>query len=863
MNKASGGAFWQTPLDELERQLGASSNGLNSTEAAARLLRYGANTLDSRQKYSFLLKVLSRFRNPLVLILLVAAVISGFTGDVASLVIISTMVLLSVLLDSVQEYRAEQAAEQLKVSVALKEQVLRDGREITIRADQLVLGDVVLLAAGDMVPADGRLLEARDFFVNEGLLTGESYPTEKHVAAEGTANVDVAQAANAAFMGTSVVSGSAKLLLCATGNATQLGEISATLRHTPPPAALERGVYEFGILIVRLTVLLVLFVLLVNTFFHRPLLESFLFALALAVGLTPELLPMIVSVTLARGAMRMAKQKVIVKRLAAIHDLGSMDVLCTDKTGTLTDAKIALIRHITLSGADSERVLELAWLNSHFESGLRSPLDAAILEHASSIPAGWTKIDEVPFDFERRRVSVLLEHRGRRILVIKGAPEDVLKLSSRYELSGENDTQPFDAAALARANTQFQTLCEEGFRVLGIAWREEPASQTHVVVADEHDFVFAGYAAFLDPPKASAGEAIAALERSGVGIKIITGDNERVTQYVCTQLDIPIEGLLTGTELAALSEEALSARIEETNLFCRVNPSQKNRIILALKRRGHVVGYLGDGINDAPSLHTADVGISVDGAVDVAKDAADIILLEHDLEVVERGVREGRRTFGNIMKYIMMGTSSNFGNMFSMAGASLILPFLPMLPIQVLLNNFLYDLSEVPIPMDDVDDELLAQPRHWDIKFIRNFMLVLGSVSSIFDFLTFGLLLWVFNATETLFQTGWFMESLATQVLVIFGIRTRGSPLRSRPNPLLAGTSLIVAAVGVLLPYTAIGRWFGFVPLPLTFLAALGAMVGCYLVLAEGVKRWFYRRFPPHGVMRSPILRSQFPLTGT
>ncbi|MGA7308412.1 MAG: magnesium-translocating P-type ATPase [Pseudolabrys sp.] len=863
MNNSSGGAFWQTPLDELERQLGTGSNGLSSMEAAARLLRYGANTLDSRQKYSFLLKVLSRFRNPLVLILLVAAVISGFTGDIASLVIISTMVLLSVLLDSVQEYRAERAAEQLKVSVALKEHVLRDGREITIRADQLVPGDVVLLAAGDMVPADGRLLEARDFFVNEGLLTGESYPTEKHVVAEGTANVDVAQAANAAFMGTSVVSGSAKLLLCATGNATQLGEISATLRHTPPPAALERGVYDFGLLIVRLTILLVLFVLLVNTFFHRPLLESFLFALALAVGLTPELLPMIVSVTLARGAMRMAKQKVIVKRLAAIHDLGSMDVLCTDKTGTLTEAKIALIRHITLSGADSERVLELAWLNSHFESGLRSPLDTAILEHGSSINAGWTKIDEVPFDFERRRVSVLLEHEGRRILIVKGAPEDVLKLSNRYELSGESDTQPFDAATLARANTQFQTLCEEGFRVLGIAWREEPTSQTHVVVSDERDFVFAGYAAFLDPPKASAGTAIAALERSGVGIKIITGDNERVTQYVCAQLGIPVEGLLTGTELAALSEEALSARIEGTNLFCRVNPSQKNRIILALKRRGHVVGYLGDGINDAPSLHTADVGISVDGAVDVAKDAADIILLEHDLGVVERGVREGRRTFGNIMKYIMMGTSSNFGNMFSMAGASLILPFLPMLPIQILLNNFLYDLSEVPIPMDEVDDELLAQPRHWDIKFIRNFMLVLGSVSSIFDFLTFGLLLWVFNATEALFQTGWFMESLATQVLVIFIIRTRGSPLRSRPNPVLAGTSIAVAAVGILLPYTAIGRWFGFVPLPLPFLGALGAMVICYLALAEGVKRWFYRRFPPHGVTRSPILRSQFPLTGT
>ena len=796
MSSAPSATFWQTPLAELERQLGASSDGLSSAEAAARLTRYGANTLDARPRYSFLLKVLSRFRNPLVLILLVAAAISGFTGDVASLVIISVMVLFSVLLDSVQEYRAEAAAEQLKVSVALMEQVLRDGHAITIRADQLVPGDVVLLAAGDLVPADGRVLEAKDFFVNEGLLTGESYPTEKHVAAEGIVNVDVAQATNAAFMGTSVVSGSAKLLLCATGNATQLGEISATLRHTPPPAALERGVYEFGILIVRLTILLVLFVLLVNTFFHRPLLESFLFALALAVGLTPELLPMIVSVTLARGAMRMAKQKAIVKRLAAIHDLGSMDVLCTDKTGTLTEAKIALIRHIDLSGADSERVLELAWLNSHFESGLRSPLDTAILEHAPHIPSDWTKLDEVPFDFERRRVSVLLEREGRRILVVKGAPEDVLKLSNRYEQSGESDIQPLDAAALARATEQFYSLCEQGFRVLGIAWRDEPASQTHVVVSDEQDFVFAGFAAFLDPPKASAGAAIEALARSGIGIKIVTGDNERVTKYVCTQLGIPVEGLLTGTELAALSEEALSARIEVTNLFCRVTPSQKNRIILALKRRGHVVGYLGDGINDAPSLHTADVGISVDGAVDVAKDAADIILLDHDLAVVERGVREGRRTFGNIMKYIMMGTSSNFGNMFSMAGASLMLPFLPMLPIQVLLNNFLYDVSEVPIPMDEVDDELLAQPRHWDIQFIRNFMLVLGSVSSIFDFLTFGLLLWVFKATEALFQTGWFMESLATQVLVIFVIRTRGNPLRSRPNPLLAATSLAIAAAG-------------------------------------------------------------------
>jgi Mg2+-importing ATPase len=613
---------------------------------------------------------------------------------------------------------------------------------------------------------------------------------------------------------------------------------------------------------VRLTILLVLFVLLVNALFHRPLLESFLFAIALAVGLTPELLPMIVSVTLARGAIRMARQKVIVKRLAAIHDLGSMDVLCTDKTGTLTEARIALIKHVTLSGADSERVLELAWLNSYFESGLRSPLDTAILAHKPEAPEHWTKLDEVPFDFERRRVSVLIEREGRRMLVVKGAPEDVLRLSSHYEQSGSDDQLPLDDAALERANAQFQALCGEGFRVLGIAWRDEPATQTHVAVSDERDFVFAGFAAFLDPPKASAASAIAALDRSGVSIKILTGDNERVTQFVCGQLGIPVTGLLTGTQLAALSEEALSARIEETNLFCRVTPAQKNRIILALQRRGHVVGFLGDGINDAPSLHTSDVGISVDGAVDVAKDAADIILLDGDLEVVERGVREGRRTFGNIMKYVMMGTSSNFGNMFSMAGAALILPFLPMLPIQVLLNNFLYDLSEVPIPMDDVDEELLAQPRHWDIQFIRNFMMVLGSVSSVFDFLTFGLLLWVFNANEALFQTGWFIESLATQVLVIFVIRTRRNPLHSRPNPLLVATSLAVVAIGIALPYTAIGRWFGLVALPWSFLAALAVLVVCYLVLAEGVKRWFYRRHPPHGVMRSPVTRPQFPLSG-
>jgi P-type Mg2+ transporter len=497
--------FWRVPLADLQRRLGTDERGLSSSEAEARLVRIGANTLEARRRYSLALKFLSRFRNPLVLVLLFAASISAATGDIVSFGIVAAIVMLSILLDSVQEYRAEEAAERLRVSVALQEQVLRDGREVTIRAEKIVPGDIVLLAAGDLIPADGYVIEARDFFVNEALLTGESYPTEKRPSPDGVRTDEVAEASNAGFMGTSVVSGSARMLVCATGKATQLGEISGALRHTPPPAALEKGTYEFGLLIVRLTVFLVLFVLLVNVLFHRPLLDSFLFALALAVGLTPELLPMIVSVTLARGALRMASQRTIVKRLAAIHDLGSMDVLCTDKTGTLTEAKIRLIRPISLLGTDSDEVLQLAWLNSHFESGLRSPLDRAILEHGERDADGWTKIDEVPFDFDRRRVSVLLENARRRVLVVKGAPEDVLKLSSHYRVSGETEPRRLDAAELARATRLFEELGSQGFRVLGIASRAVPETQDRAIVSDEHDLVLAGFVTFLDPPESYCG----------------------------------------------------------------------------------------------------------------------------------------------------------------------------------------------------------------------------------------------------------------------------------------------------------------------------------------------------------------------
>jgi Mg2+-importing ATPase len=853
--------FWQIALADLEHQLGADANGLSSAEVAARRLRYGLNILEARRHLSLPLKFLSRFRNPLVIILLVAAGISAGTGDLASFIIISTIVLMSAVLDTVQEYRAEQAAESLKVSVALKEQVLRDGQETTVLGQDLVPGDVVLLAAGDLVPADGRLLEARDFFVNEALLTGESYPAEKHARDEGVETPEVASATNAAFMGSSVMNGSAKLLVCATGLTTQLGQISSTLRRAPPPSALDQGAHRFGMLIVRFTEVLVLFVLLVNLLFHRPWLESFLFAVALAVGLTPELLPMIISVTLARGAIRMSKAQVIVKRLGAIHDLGSMDVLCTDKTGTLTEAKIELARQIALSGADSPHALDLAWLNSHFQAGLRNPLDTAIVESGPTRDADWAKIDEVPFDFQRRRVSVLVEHEGHRLLITKGAPEDVIRLATRYEEPGKPEPLLLDDGARARATKVFEQLSADGFRALGVAWRELEPARARATVSDEQELVFAGFVVFSDPPKKSAGAAIAALGAKGVGVKILSGDNEHVTQHVCTELGIPIIGLLTGTEIEALNDEALAARLEGTNLFCRVTPVQKNRIILGLRHRGHVVGYLGDGINDAPSLHTADVGISVDSAVDVAKDAADIILLQQDLGVLERGVTEGRRAFGNIMKFIMMAMSSNFGNMFSMAGATLILPFLPMLPVQILLNNLLYAVSEMPIPLDAVDNEITAKPEHWDMRFIRNFMLVMGPVSSIFDFLTFGLLLLVFHADEALFQTGWFVESLATQVLVIFVLRTRGNPLKSRPYPLLTATSLAVVVLAVVLPFTPLGTWFGFAPPSPAFLLAIAGLTVSYLALAQAAKWAFYRLSPPVGAP-APLMRPHLPLIG-
>jgi Mg2+-importing ATPase len=836
--------FWQVSVDALLADLQAAPEGLHGPEAARRLGTTGPNLLRIHHEATFLPLLLSRFRNPLVILLVAAGIIAAITGDVTSFVIITLAVVLSVALDTVQEYRAGQAAERLRQSVAIRTIALRDGQSTEVPAREIVTGDVVILSAGDLVPADGRVLQARDCFVNQALLTGEPYPVEKSVRELGEPGAQLAEAHGALFMGTSVVSGTSRMLVCRTGPNTALGEIGESLQKHPPPSAFELGTRSFGLLILRLVVLMVLFVILVNMARHRPWLESFLFAVALAVGLTPELLPMVVSVTLSRGALRMAAKKVIVKRLAAIHDLGSMTVLCTDKTGTLTEAHIRLERHLDPEGRDSTRLLELAYLNSYFQAGLRTPLDEAILRHEEVDVRGWEKVDELPFDFERRRVSVLAAREGGPpVLVVKGALEEIVRLSSRYEVDGTAELRGMDDAARRAMVARFEALGRDGFRVLGVAWKAAGDGSRPIVRDDEADLVFAGFAAFEDPPKASAALALKDLARRGVAVKVLTGDNEIVTQHLCAELGVPVAAVLTGAEVDHLGDSALEARVGGVTLFCRVTPPQKNRVILALKRRGHVVGYVGDGINDAPSLRSADVGISVDGGVDVAKEAADLIMLEQDLGVLHDGVVEGRRTFGNIMKYIMMGTSSNFGNMFSMAAASLVLPFLPMLSTQILLNNLLYDVSEIPIPMDEVDDEYVERPQHWDMRFIRNFMLAVGPVSSLFDFLTFYVMLRVFHAGEALFHTGWFIESMATQVLVIFIIRTRGSPLRSRPSLLLTATSLSVVAAAIGLPLTPLGSHLGFVRPPLTFFLILVAMVVAYLFGVEAAKRWFYRHF--------------------
>ncbi len=828
-----------------------TTRGLTSADAKRLLSEHGPNELTPARRAANVIQILRLFANPLVIILLIASLVSGLLGQRLNAAIIVVMVLFSVALNFFQTYRSERAAEGLRQQVAPTATALRDGGWVEVLRRDVVPGDVIRLRAGDLVPADASLLEAKDLHVNQASLTGESLPAEKEALAIDPAKQDPVEDRGMVFLGTSVVSGTATALVVATGRATAFGDIAARLAARPPETEFERGTRAFGLLIMQTVFFLVAFVFLVSAALHHNPFESLLFAIALAVGLTPEFLPMITTVTLGQGAVHMARQKVIVKHLEAIQNFGSMDVLCSDKTGTLTSGDTVLDRHLDPFGNPAERVFLLAYLNSFFETGVEdslnqailhkasaSPLDLAILHHDHPDIAAYQKLDEIPFDFERRRVSIVVQAGEIRLLITKGAPESVLAVCSEYELDGR--TLPLDTEAKARCQGTYEALSADGFRVLAVAYRKMP-QQARYGAADEHDLVLAGYVTFFDPPLEDAAEVLESLRRDGVAVKILTGDNELVARHVCSHVGLDAGRIVMGEELDRMSDTALAQVSEQSTVFARVSPAQKNRIIIALKSRGHVVGFLGDGINDAPSLHAADVGISVSNAVDVAKDAAQIILLEHNLRVLHGGIIDGRKAFGNVMKYLLMGTSSNFGNMFSMAGASLFLPFLPMLPTQILLNNFLYDLAQVTIPTDNVDPSFIRKPRRWDIGIIRKFMLYIGPISSIYDFLTFFIMLKVFQASEQLFHTGWFVESLATQTLVLFVIRTGGNPLRSRPSVPLTITTLLVVVVGIVLPFTPLGGVLGFTPLPAKYFLFLFGMTVTYLLLVEVVKRRLMR----------------------
>ena len=823
-----------TPLADLFKQLDSSGRGLTTQEAQQRLLQFGPNEPSPRRRISGLKQFLLLLANPLIMMLLIASGLSAFLGEWINAAIIIAIVLMGITLNFIQTRRSQRIADHLGKEVALTATVLRNGVWVELPRRELVPGDIIRLIAGDLVPADARLVQARDLHVQQAALTGESAPAEKEAGDFITLPSSPTEARNGVLFGTSVVSGTAMAVVTTTGPATAFGDIASLLAAPPPETEFDRGTRKFGYLIMQTVFFLVLFVLMVSALFHRDMMESLLFAVALAVGLTPEFLPMITSVTLSQGAAHMARQKVIVKHLSAIQNFGSMDILCSDKTGTLTRGDMTLSKQVDSLGHPSDRVFLLAYLNSFHETGIKSPLDAAILQCGKPDIGDYLKIDEIPFDFERRHLSVVVEKEGERLLITKGAPEAVLPQCVSFEANGEE--APFDDKARSQSKAIYQELSAEGYRLLAVAYRSVPKQQTYGV-ADERDLLLIGFVAFLDPPLEEAASVLRSLRRDGVKVKILTGDNELVTRHVCSAVGLQPTHLVVGEEIDRMSDPALADVVQRTDVFARVSPRQKNRIILALKHRGHVVGFLGDGINDAPALHTADVGISVSTAVDAAKEAADIILLEHSLRVLHNGILEGRKAFGNVMKYLLMGTSSNFGNMFSMAGASLFLPFLPMLPIQILLNNFLYDLAQITIPTDNVDPAFIRKPHRWDVSLIRKFMIYIGPISSIYDFLTFGALLVLFHASEKAFHTGWFIESLATQTLVLFVIRTAGNPLHSRPSRLLTGTILTVVLIGSVLPYTPLAPVLGFTPLPLTFMLLLVGLTGTYLLFVEFAKR--------------------------
>lgn len=847
--------FARISPDEALQRLHSTARGLAIDEVAQRLSTTGPNQVAHEVRHTVLGEIAKRSINPLNLLLLALASASYFLGDPRAAIMIAVMVILSVSLGFLQEHRSNKAADALRLMVRTTATVRRrtpgaEADDVDVPIEQLVPGDLVLLSAGDLIPADLRLISARDLFVNQSALTGEAMPLEK-VAHASTASTETHFGLeNICFMGSAVVSGIGCGVVVLTGGRTAFGRVADMIAAQRIETSFDKGITRFTWLIIGFILVMVPLVFVINGLTKHNWFEALLFAVAVAVGLTPEMLPMIVTVNLAKGAIAMSRKKVIVKRLNAIQNFGAMDVLCTDKTGTLTQDRIILKRHLDLHGNESDQVLEYAYLNSTHQSGLKNLLDVAVLKHVElheylKAHERFTKIDEMPFDFERRRMSVVLAREdGAHILICKGAVEEMFSVCTRYVVNGEQGM--LDESQLTAAKLTTASLNADGFRVIAVAYKETPPGQAAHSVRDEADLTLLGYIAFLDPPKETAAAAIEALKARGVQVKILTGDNDIVTRHICHEVGLPVDRLVLGKELERLSPAELADLAEKASVFAKVSPSQKASIVDALHRNGHVVGFLGDGINDGPALKVADVGVSVDSAVDIAKESADIILLEKSLAVLGEAVLEGRKVFGNITKYIKMGASSNFGNMFSVLGASIILPFLPMAPIQVLTNNLLYDFSQTAIPSDNVDEEYLRVPRRWDITNIMKFMLLIGPISSIFDYITYFMMLYVFSAWDkpSLFQTGWFVESLLTQTLIIHIIRTAKLPfVESRASGALITTSLIIATVGIVIPFTWLGAFLGFTPLPPTYWPGLLLILLSYAVVTHLTKTWFVRRF--------------------
>ena len=836
--------YWSHAADSLLRETNSAQDGLSATKAKERLQRYGPNALKPRRHDTALRMFLSQFTNPLVLILIFAAIVSAVVREWVDTAIVLIIVTASAMLSFTQEYSASHAVEKLRSQVTLKTTVLRDGNKQTIPAEEVVPGDIVLLSAGSLIPADGIVLETRDFFVNQAVLTGETFPVEKlpGPVAEGAG---LSERINMVFMGTNVRSGTARVLITQTGAGTAFGQIAQRLTLRPPETEFERGIRKFGYLLTQVMFVLVTVIFVINTLLAKPVIDSLLFAIALAVGIAPELLPAIISISMAKGAQAMAKGGVIVRRLSAIENLGSMDVLCTDKTGTLTLGVVRLDGALDVLGQPSDDVMRWAYLNAAFQTGIANPLDEAILAQPHTDTAGMDKLEEIPYDFHRKRMSVVVDadpgSEVKPLLITKGALANILEVCGSVR-SGREDL-PLSPDQRAAIDGRFTAWSAQGYRVLGVAVRDVPRQNAYTIEEDERGMTFAGFLLFFDPPKEDARQTLEALAKLGVQVKIITGDNRLVARHVAEIVGLSVDSILPADQMKDMQDEAFWHIAEKTSIFAEVDPNQKERIILALKKMGHVVGYMGDGINDAPALHAADIGISVDQAVDVAKEAADFVLLKNDLSILLAGIKQGRHTFANTLKYIFTTTSANFGNMLSMAGASLFLPFLPLLAKQILLNNFLSDFPAMGIPGDNVDEEMLAQPHRWDMKYIRRFMIIFGLVSSIFDYATFGLLLFVAHAAEGQFQTGWFVESLLSELVIALVVRTRRPFFRSKPGKVLWVITLIVGLVTLTIPYLPFGNVLGFTPLPAWLMASLVGITGLYIAAAEVTKRIFFSHF--------------------